>query len=324
MLLSKLIFPIGLFSSIMFLGVAGYMIIEGYSLLESVYFTSITISTTGFSEIRPLSTAGKIFTIFLILLNLGVFTYVVALFSQYLIDGRYIKTYKLMKMENRISQLNNHVIICGYGRNGRQASKVLSENNVPFVLVERSDFANGEEPDVKYMITGDATHDQTLLEAGIKNAKAIVTALPQDTDNLFVVLTAKQLNPKIKIISRASNDSSVNKLKIAGASNVIMPDKIGGAHMASLVMIPDVVEVLSLLSTRNNNEFKVVEINVGRNLSIGETDLWRKSGCTLLAIKNTNGEYTLNPSHRTQVNTGDSLILMGSDVQISDARKLVD
>lgn len=188
-LLSKLVFPIGLFMGIMFLGVFGYMIIEGYSFLDSFYFTSITISTTGFSEIRPLSAPGKIFTIFLILINLGVFTYVVALFSQYLIDGRYIKTYKLLKMENRISQLQNHVIVCGYGRNGRQAAKVLTDNNVQFVLVERDDFQNREKPEVKYMITGDATHDQTLIEAGIYNARAIVTSLPQDTDNLFVVLT---------------------------------------------------------------------------------------------------------------------------------------
>ena len=322
-LLSKLVFPIGLFMSIMLVGVVGYSLIENYTFLESVYITAITVSTVGYGEVRPLSDEGRIFTIFLVMLNLCVFTYVVALFTQYLADGRYIKSYKLLKMENRISQLRNHVIICGFGRNGKQVSQILNDNSIPFVLLEKDESKTTGQPGLKYFMNSDATQDETLIDAGIKHARAIVSTLPLDTDNLFVVLTAKQLNPGIKIISRASNDSSVNKLKIAGASNVIMPDKIGGAHMASLVMIPDVVEVLSLLSTRNNSEFKVVEICAEKEINLGSVDIWRKSGCTILAIKKTNGDYTLNPAADTSVATGDSLIMMGSDKQVQEARKLV-
>lgn len=322
-LISKLIIPTVLFFSVMLLGIIGYMVIEGYTLLESVYITSITVSTVGFGEVRPLTDAGRVFTIFLILTNVVVFTYVVALFSQYLADGRYIKNYKILKMENKVSYLRDHVIVCGYGRNGRQATQILADNNISFVLIEKDDYDNREKPDVKYMINGDATQDDVLLTAGIQHAKAIVTTLPHDTDNLFVVLTAKQLNPKIKIVSRASNDTTVKKLKIAGANNVIMPDKIGGAHMASLILIPDVVEVLSLLSTRNNSEFKVVEVSVGRSISMGEADLWRKTGCTILAIKSITGEYALNPGVQNSVQPGESIILMGSELQIESARKII-
>jgi len=170
---------------------------------------------------------------------------------------------------------------------------------------------------------GDATKDEALLEAGINNAKAIIITLPVDADNLFVVLTAKQLNPKVTIISRASQDSSIKKLKIAGASNVIMPDKIGGAHMATLVMLPDVVELLSILSTKNNTEFRVAEIKTQKSISLNELDLWKKTNCTILGIKDESNHYTINPPSSYQVNPQQSMIVMGSDEQIENAKKLV-
>jgi voltage-gated potassium channel len=161
-----------------------------------------------------------------------------------------------------------------------------------------------------------------LKEAGIERARAIIATMPIDADNLFMVLTARQLNPNIIIISRASQDSSVNKLRIAGANNVIMPDKIGGAHMATLVMIPDVVELLSLMTTRNTNEFRVAEIMATRSALLGDLDLWKQCGCTLLGIKNQNN-YTLNPAPGYFLNIGERLIIMGSEQQIEQAKQLV-
>jgi voltage-gated potassium channel len=146
--------------------------------------------------------------------------------------------------------------------------------------------------------------------------------MPVDADNLFTVITSRQLNPGIKIISRASQDSSVTKLKVAGAHNVLMPDKIGGAHMASLVMIPDVVEMLSLMSTRNTHEFRVSEITATRSVSLGEIDLWKKSGCTLLGIKD-NNSYILNPSPDYIISKDERLIVMGSHEQIEKAKKII-
>ena len=191
------------------------------------------------------------------------------------------------------------------------------------MLEEKHELETDLEFKVSYFMKGDATKDEVLLEAGIKNARALITSLPVDADNLFVVLTAKQLNPALKIISRASEDSSVKKLKIAGADNVIMPDKIGGAHMATLVMLPDVVEMLSIMSTQNNDRFRVAEIQCNKNISLGELDMWSKTNCTILGVKNPGNHYTINPGTDYQINPGERLIVMGSDEQIENAKKLL-
>ena len=323
-LFKKLILPIGMLMLTILFGTAGYIIIEDFSFLEGLYMAVTTIATVGFGEVRPLSDSGRIFTIVLILLNLALFTYFITLLTRFFSDGEFTKLYKQIKMENSIKQLQQHVIICGFGRNGKESAQILFNNKIPFVVLEEK---NELEPDldfeVKYFIKGDATKDEVLLEAGIKNARALISSLPLDADNLFVVLTAKQLNPGLKVISRASHDSSVKKLKIAGADNVIMPDKIGGAQMATLVMLPDVVEMLSIMSTQNNEQFRVAEIESNKNISLGKLDLWSKSNCTLLGIKTSGNQYTINPNASYQVKPGERLIVMGSDEQIENAKKLL-
>ncbi|MBI1782744.1 MAG: NAD-binding protein [Sphingobacteriales bacterium] len=315
--------PILILGFVIIAGVAGYMIIEGYNLLDAVYMTIITIASVGFQEVHPLSNSGRIFTIILILVNLGLFTYFITLLSRFFLDGEFIRRYKLVKMENAISQLTGHVIVCGFGRNGRESAHMLHTNGIPFVIVEDKIELPDDLPfEVTHFLKGDATRDEVLKEAGIEKARAIIIALPVDADNLFIVLTAKQLNPKVKIISRASQDSSVNKLKIAGADNVIMPDKIGGAHMASLVMIPDVVEFVSLLTLKNNQSFKVAELEIKKSVAIGELDLWRKTSCTVLGVKNSS-HYSLNPPADFVINDNERLIVMGSEEQIRKAKLLV-
>ena len=155
----------------------------------------------------------------------------------------------------------------------------MHANKIPFVVLEEKEELDqaGLFFEVPYFIKGDGTKDEMLLEAGIKNARALITTLPVDADNLFVVLSAKQLNPAITIISRASQDSSVNKLKIAGANNVIMPDKIGGTHMATLVLQPDVVELLTIMSTRSNSEFRIAELKTNKTILLSDLDLWNKT-----------------------------------------------
>jgi voltage-gated potassium channel len=323
-LFSKLILPVAMLLLTILFGTAGYMVIEHFDFLESLYMTVITISTVGFTEVRPLSDAGRIFTIFLILVNLGLFTYFVTLLTRFFSDGEFIKLYKQIKMENSIQHLKQHVIICGFGRNGKESAQILFNNKIPFVVLEeKNDLDKDIEFEVLHFMKGDATKDEVLLEAGIKNARALIITLPVDADNLFVVLTAKQLNPAIKIISRASQDSSVKKLKIAGADNVIMPDKIGGAHMATLVMLPDVVEMLSIMSTKSNESFRVAEIAANKNIVLGQLDMWSKTNCTILGIKTEGNHYTVNPDAAYQVKPGDRLIVMGSDLQIENAKKLV-
>lgn len=323
-LFSGLIMPVSMLLLTILFGTAGYILIEKFSFLEGLYMSVITISTVGFAETKPLSESGRIFTIVLILVNLSLFTYYITLVTRFFSDGEFTKQYKQIKMEHSIQQLQQHVIICGFGRNGKESAQILFNNNIPFVVLEEK---NEKETDlgfeVNYFIKGDATKDGVLLEAGIKNARALITSLPVDADNLFVVLTAKQLNPNIQVISRASQDSSVNKLKIAGADNVIMPDKIGGAQMATLVMLPDVLELLSIMSTQSTEQFRVAEIQSTKNITLGELDMWSKTNCTILGIKNPGNHYTINPESSYQVNPGERLIVMGSDEQIGNAKKLL-
>ncbi|MFM6924122.1 MAG: potassium channel family protein [Ferruginibacter sp.] len=321
---SRLILPVAMLLLTILFGTMGYMFIEHFNFLEALYMTVITISTVGFTEVRPLSDTGRLFTIFLILINLGLFTYFVTLLTRFFSDGEFIKLYKQIKMENSIQQLKQHVIICGFGRNGKESAQILFNNKIPFVVLEeKNELEKDIDFEVKHFMKGDATKDEVLLEAGIKNARALIITLPIDADNLFVVLTAKQLNPSIKIISRASQDSSVKKLKIAGADNVIMPDKIGGAHMATLVMLPDVVEMLSIMSTQSNELFRVAEIGAHKSISLGELDMWSKTNCTILGIKTEGNHYTVNPDAGYLVKPGDRLIVMGSDEQIENAKKHV-
>lgn len=318
-----LIVPLILFFFLLLTGTIGYMIIEGYSFFDALYMTVITISTVGYLEVHPLSQAGRIFTIVILLINIVAFTFFVTYISRYLLDGELIRQYKRAKMENEIQQLMDHVIVCGFGRNGTECAQVLHENRIPFVVLEeKAELPQSLPFAVKYFIKGDATKDETLKDAGIGRARAIICTMPIDADNLFAVITARQLNPGITIISRASQDSSVLKLKVGGANNVIMPDKIGGAHMATLVMIPDVVEILSLMTTRNTPEFRVAEILTTRVISLGELDLWKNCGCTLLGIKSVTG-YILNPPTDHFVNPNERLIVMGNEEQIRLASKMV-
>ncbi|MDB5280099.1 MAG: potassium channel protein [Ferruginibacter sp.] len=322
-LFKGLFFALLLLGGLMLIGTVGYMLIEKYSFLEALYMTVITVASVGFNEVKPLTNPGRVFTILLILINLGLFTYFITWLSRYFSDLELVKQFKRINMDNKIDHLNNHVIICGFGRNGKESAQILFNNKIPFVIVEEK-----KEPDttlgfeVKHYLKGDATKDEILIEAGINKARALITTLPVDADNLFVVLSAKQLNPSVTIISRASQDSSVNKLKIAGASNVIMPDKIGGAHMATLIMMPDVMELLSMMSTKNNTQFRVAELKATKNISLNELDLWKKTNCTILGIKEENN-YTMNPSAAFQLHTGLSIIVMGSDEQIEQAKNMI-
>ena len=324
-LIKGLLVPMFLLGILILVGTIGYMIIDDYTFLEGLYMIVITVSSVGFMEVKPLSDAGRVFTILLIVINIGLFTYFITLISHYLFDLDLVKQYKLIKMNNKIQHLQGHVIICGFGRNGKESAQVLHTNKIPFVVLEEKEELDQAALffEVSYFLKGDGTKDEMLLAAGIKNARALITTLPVDADNLFVVLSAKQLNPAITIISRASQDSSVSKLKIAGANNVIMPDKIGGTHMATLVLQPDVVELLTIMSTKSNKEFRIAELITNKTILLSDLDLWNKTNCTILGIKNADKNYDINPPVNYQMNAGESLIVMGSDEQIAKASLLL-
>lgn len=319
---SRLLLPLSLLILLITFGIAGYMLIEHYSFVEAVYMTVITIGSVGYEEVHPLSHGGMIFTTLLIILNLAVFTIFITMITRYFADGEFQRQFKFISMQDRIDKLHNHVIICGLGRNGQEAAQVLHANQIPCVVLEEKEIEPSLPFELKYFLRGDARNDQLLKMAGIDRARALVTTLPNDADNLFVVLTARQENPKLRIISRASQITSVAKLKIAGASNVIMPDKIGGAHMATLVMHPDIHEFISLMTTRNNLGFRVEELPVKINQRLGALNLWQATGCTVLGIKQQK-DYVLNPPPEQELRVGQSIIVMGSEVQIGRVREMI-
>ncbi|MGI8581771.1 MAG: potassium channel family protein, partial [Chitinophagaceae bacterium] len=243
----KLFLPLIIIGAIIFIGVIGFMLIERYGFLDALYMTIITVTTVGYEEVHELSKAGMIFNILLIISSFATFAYALAKLTQYVVDGEINKFFKTRKIMSAIKQLNDHVIICGYGRNGKQAAKILGHHKVKFVVIENDD--ERIEQDLSknegiVYIKGDATDDDVLLSAGIERARALITALPDDADNVYIVLSARSLSNSIQIISRSSNPGAGTKLRKAGADSVISPDKIGGTHMATLVSKPDVIEFI--------------------------------------------------------------------------------
>jgi voltage-gated potassium channel len=304
------------------IGTVGYMCIEGFRLLDALYMCVITMASVGFMEVHPLSDVGRGFTMVLILANFAVVGFIVTVVTRYVLDGHFIQSYKIYNMQKRINDLSGHIIICGYGRNGSEAARVIRESGKDCVVIERS-LAGKDTDGLPYYLAGDATLDEVLREAGIARATALISTLPTDADNVFIVLTARAINPKINIISRASDDSSVKKLKIAGADNVIMPDKIGGSQMAALITKPDVIEFLDILMTDVGAGFQVVEIPVTKPTTVQALDCWNATGATLLGIKINNLDYLVNPVASTPLTIHDRAIVMGSKAQIDAAKKIV-
>ena len=292
--------------------------------------TIITISTVGFKEVEPLDSESKVFTILLILTSIIIFGYVISVLTEYISNYRLYEELKFKKVQKKIHKLKNHTIVCGYGRNGRQAISKLLSYKKPCVIIESDieliDVIEHEES-ILY-VRGDATDDDTLIKAGIDKASSLITTLPSDANNLYVVLSARQLNANCTIVSRASNDSSYSKLKIAGADNVIMPDKLGGAHMASLVITPDIMEFIDRLSIEGKSSSNIEELIIEdlpeeyKNKSILDLDLRRKTGCTVIGFKTPDKEYIINPDATTIMVPNSKLIVIGNPEEISKLNNL--
>jgi voltage-gated potassium channel len=318
---------IGLLFSIITIGITGYHFIEGMSIIDSLYMTVITVSTVGFKEVgaEPLSQTGKIFTMGLIITSLGSLAYVGSNMARFIFDGElanYIKTYRVDK---KIAKLKNHVIIVGYGRNGEQAAMELREHGVDFVIVDKRDNVISrvrQNPELLY-IKGDATHEDVLDQARIYDARALIATTPNDADNVFVVLTARSMNPGLTVISRASELESQMKLKRAGATNVIMPERIGGQRMAKLVHQPDVVEFLEYILLQKTRDVSLEEISC-KNLSqrfvgktIAELRVREISGANIIGIKISGARYVFNPDPQMILSRNDQLFVLGNPEQIS-------
>jgi voltage-gated potassium channel len=308
---------------ILLVGVFGYMMISDYTAIDALYMTVITVTTVGFGEVVPLDNNSKIFTIFLILTSIVIVGYALSTITEYILSKDHIEELKQKKMQKKIDTFANHVIICGYGRNGKQAAVKLAAHNRSYVIVEKNkEMIEKLELDGAPYVIGNANEDETLVQAGVDRASCFISALPSDADNLFVVLSARQINPKINIISRASQESSYSKLKFAGANNVILPDKIGGDHMASLVVVPGLMEFIDNLSIVGKSNINIEEVAVEKLHSnnivktIRDLDLRRKTGCTVIGYKDENGEYIVNPEAELELAKNSKIIVLGRPEQI--------
>ncbi|QZE14348.1 NAD-binding protein [Halosquirtibacter laminarini] len=323
---------ISIFMLILTFGIVGYEVIEDYSFVDALYMTIITISTVGFGEIKPLSEMGRLFTSGLILMSLGNLAYLGTSVVTFIVEGELFEYIKNNRVNKRIHKLTNHVIVCGFGRNGEQACLELLDHNQEFVIIEKRDNVIDhvkEHPELLY-IKGDATHEEVLISAGIDRAKALIATTPNDADNVFVVLTAREMNPNIKIISRASERGSDMKLKRAGANNVIMPERMGGQRMSKLVMQPDVVEFMEYVLLQSNKDVSLEEIGCNymcpsfEGKSIEELKNVDRSGVNIVGIKQRSGKYIFNPQNNDVIQRTDKVFILGSIIQVGQFKKTLE
>lgn len=308
---------------LLLIGVFGYRMISSYSWIDALYMTVITMATVGFGEVVPLDDQSKLFTIFLILTSVIVVGYALTIITEYILSKNNTEELKHKKMQKKIDCFKNHVIVCGYGRNGKQSVRKLAAYGKEFVVIDKNkELEERLQLDGVPYVIGNANEDEVLEQAGVDRASNFISALPNDADNLFVVLSARQINKSMNIISRASQESSYKKLKFAGANNVILPDKIGGDHMASLVVVPGLMEFVDNLSIVGKSNVNIEEVAVEKLLKVKEDttmrdlDLRKKTGCSIIGYKNEEGEYTVNPEVDMLMRVNSKIIVLGRPEQV--------
>jgi len=326
-------FALGLMFVVIGVGTVGYMQLnKAYNFIDALYMTVITISTVGFKEVHDLTDNGKVFTILLIMSSFGIFGYIVSAVTRFILDGVFRRNLKDYRVARKIEKLSNHVIVCGFGRNGRQASLELLEHEEQVVVIDSKESSIDKIrmiPDLLF-IQGDATLEEVLTSANIAKAKALITAIPDDAANVYVCLTARELSPDIRIISRSSKLQSDNKLKRAGANNVIMPDLLGGQQMAKLVAQPDVIEFVDKILLQSIKGVSLIEVSCSKlascfvGKSILDLNVRNVSGANIIGLKDGDGNYIYNPSPDIILNEKFQLFVLGDDKQLSRLDELLN
>lgn len=310
-------------------GTVGYVFIEDYTWLEAYYMSVITLASVGFGEVHPLSPAGRIFTTFLILFNVGLFAYAISTITSIFAEGGFHHLLHEFRMNRKIEELNGHTIVCGFGRHATEVAQELAKQGMPFVVIEnRPEKIEELRSETGYLfVEGDATNDEVLKEAGIHRAQALVVTLPSDADNLFITLSARQMNQGMRIISRANNPGDEIKIQRAGANHTVVPEQIGGFYMATLVNKPDLVEFFNLLSNMGPSNVVFEELLV-RDLNpeyqgkpIIESGLDKAGRIAIVAVRYPNGRYELNPPPTAILQPDWHIVVLGNPDQMSAFRK---
>jgi voltage-gated potassium channel len=321
----RLMLSIGLLVLVISFGTAGYRILERWNFLDSLYMTIITLTTVGFKEVHDLSENGKIFTIALIVGGVGTVLYVLRTGAQLILEGELQEIYGRKRLEKRLKELKDHYIVCGYGRMGKIIARELGHEDLDFIVIEKN-LAPLEEEDL-LIIEGDATKDDLLKKAGIEKAKCLISVLPTDAENLYVVLSARGLNPDLLIVARAGEEGSEQKLLRAGADRAVSPYYIGGLRIAHTVLKPAVVDFIEFATKSGNIDLQIKEINVGEGSElVGQTldhsGIGRDLGIIVVAIKQSGGEMKFNPTFRTVMKAGDTLIAVGEASKLKNLEEM--
>ena len=318
-----------LIATLVVVGTIGYMFIEGWSLLDAIYMVVITLATVGFKEVHPLSPAGEVFTILLIIFGLVTIYYVVRLLGEYLIEDKLEEHLKSKKMEKSLKALSGHFIICGFGRGGRQGAHELTKEPVDFVVIEREPALVDEcEREGFLCIAGDATDEVTLKRAGVMNARGLIICLGRDSDTVLAIITARGLNNDLFIVARANRDNTAAKLAQVGANRVVSPHQIGGFRMASFALNPEVADFLDDVQDLGNREVQIDDVIVANTSpaaghSIASKLSNRVYGVSVLAIHKPDGTALINPIGDAVVEAGDRLILLGTKDKLVSVVKLL-
>lgn len=303
-------------------GTAGYMLLEGWSPLDALYMTAITIGTVGFGEVHALSDIGRLFTVSLIFAGVGAIGFSFGTFVEFLVEGHLQGFLEARRMQNKVDSMTGHHIVAGLGRVGIAVAEALEEEDAPFVVIDRVEttISTARARGWAYVL-GDAADEDVLTTAGLMRAKSLVTALDTDADNLYVTVTAKQMRPEIFIVARSSHVVSEAKLIRAGANRVITPNAIGGRRMANMVMHPIVADYLDLVTSGHGVEFRLQEVEIREGSpvaekSIGEARVRERTGAYVLAVVRPTGHIDSEPSSSLVINAGDKLIVLGTPNQL--------
>ena len=310
---------------VLLIGTAGYAVIEGWKILDAIYMTVITITTVGYGEVRAVSPTGRVFTIALICMGMGIIAYTLGMVAQAMVELQVRSILGRKRLGLKIKSIKNHYILCGYGRIGRIISHELKASRIPLLVIDNNpDSKQGlEQQDIPYIID-DATSEDVLIEAGIERAKGLISVVLSDADNLFITMTARGLNPGLFILARAEEEQSHKKLLRAGANRVVLPYLIGGQKMAHTITKPAVTDFLELTVHDKNIELEMGELLVKdrsrlKGVTLADSGIRQEMNVIIVAIRKENGEMAFNPSSETRIETGDTLIALGPD---NDLKKL--
>jgi voltage-gated potassium channel len=303
-------------------GTVGYMIIEGWKFLDALYMTVITLATVGYNEVHKISDAGHIYTIILIITGVGFFLYVAGAVIQFMVEGRMRILLGRRRLDRKISRLKNHYIVCGYGRIGKVICHRLLHENLDVVVIDKNhDLAETLDGLGFVYVCGDATDEVVLLKAGIRKAQALVAALGTDTDNVFLVLTGRQLAPDLHIIARTGTEAAKAKLSAAGANIVEAPYETGAASMAQRILRPTVTSFLDLAFAGQHTDIQMEEIPVAASsplngIILKDSGIRQKYNLIIIAIKTADDSMIFNPSFETKLHVGDTVVAVGEPANL--------